>query len=544
MAKTKLKKVAWAPQPKQARALSCPVTELFFGGAAGGGKSDFLLADFLRGVEYGSEHVGILFRKTFPQLEELIRRSWDIYRPMGAEYRAAEHSWTFPGGALLRFRHLESDMDVHDYQGHQFCVGINTPILMGDGSVKAARTVRIGDSVMTLEGPRMVIDAISPYLADCVKVGNQINPKWHAILTEQGWQSYASLRDNYAKEIDEEYQGFAWHQSVSVRVKRATRIRWEGGHGKSREYYFAYKWPISCYEKDGKSVRLSLSSFLDSQRVLEQYQLQANLFSAGVPDSVRLDHRPAIDFLGDYHHGVHSDGEPFRRDQDIGRWNTHKLDDAEARSLGRCVLDSRDNILRCIPKVEDSYPHPYADEERKAEWESISEALEFTPIGKRFVCDFTVEDANHYITPDGIVNKNTWEGWDELTNWTTDYPYIWMFSRLRSATGRPCRVRSAANPGGSGHGWVKQRFIEIGPPETIYRDPETGIKRIFIPAHLEDNLALMRADPDYERRLQALYPQLYRAYRFGDWDILSGQVFEEFRAEEHIVDAFPLDPGW
>ena len=39
-------KVIWTPQPKQAKALSCPAQELFFGGAAGGGKSDFLLADF------------------------------------------------------------------------------------------------------------------------------------------------------------------------------------------------------------------------------------------------------------------------------------------------------------------------------------------------------------------------------------------------------------------------------------------------------------------------------------------------------------------
>ena len=32
--------VIWTPQPKQAIAMSCPATELFFGGAAGGGKSD------------------------------------------------------------------------------------------------------------------------------------------------------------------------------------------------------------------------------------------------------------------------------------------------------------------------------------------------------------------------------------------------------------------------------------------------------------------------------------------------------------------------
>ena len=45
--------ILWEPQPKQQLALSCPAFELFYGGAAGGGKSDFLLADFLAGCNEG-----------------------------------------------------------------------------------------------------------------------------------------------------------------------------------------------------------------------------------------------------------------------------------------------------------------------------------------------------------------------------------------------------------------------------------------------------------------------------------------------------------
>ena len=48
--------VYWKPQPKQELALRCPATELFYGGAAGGGKSDFLLADFLQGAEKYGRH--------------------------------------------------------------------------------------------------------------------------------------------------------------------------------------------------------------------------------------------------------------------------------------------------------------------------------------------------------------------------------------------------------------------------------------------------------------------------------------------------------
>ena len=43
-------RILWSPQEKQARALANSAFELLFGGAAGGGKSDFLLADFVSNV--------------------------------------------------------------------------------------------------------------------------------------------------------------------------------------------------------------------------------------------------------------------------------------------------------------------------------------------------------------------------------------------------------------------------------------------------------------------------------------------------------------
>lgn len=113
----------WAPQPgPQTDAISadwCP--ELFFGGAAGGGKSDFLLGDFLQDVPtYEQAWQGVIFRRTYPELEELLKRSHELYPMAGAEWNEQKKLWTWSNGASLRMRYLEADRDATRYQGHQY----------------------------------------------------------------------------------------------------------------------------------------------------------------------------------------------------------------------------------------------------------------------------------------------------------------------------------------------------------------------------------------------------------------------------------------
>ena len=122
-----MQKVIWKPQPKQALAMSCPATELFFGGAAGGGKSDFLLGDFLAGArKHGKYWRGIIFRQSYPQLEELQIRAQELFIPMGAYYRDKSATWFFPNKATLKFRHLENEKACENYQGHQYTwIGID-----------------------------------------------------------------------------------------------------------------------------------------------------------------------------------------------------------------------------------------------------------------------------------------------------------------------------------------------------------------------------------------------------------------------------------
>ena len=52
--------------------------EALYGGAAGGGKSDYLIAEALRQVHV-PYYRAIIFRKTIPELEDLIGRSHELY---------------------------------------------------------------------------------------------------------------------------------------------------------------------------------------------------------------------------------------------------------------------------------------------------------------------------------------------------------------------------------------------------------------------------------------------------------------------------------
>jgi hypothetical protein len=121
--------MAWEPQPgPQSSAITAKlIDELFFGGARGGGKSDYLLGDYLEGLHHGQAWRGIIFRKTYNELEELQIRAREIFPDYGGKYKSAtsaeypfSNCWYFPSGATLKMRYLEHERDADGYQGHQY----------------------------------------------------------------------------------------------------------------------------------------------------------------------------------------------------------------------------------------------------------------------------------------------------------------------------------------------------------------------------------------------------------------------------------------
>jgi hypothetical protein len=112
----------WEPQPGPQTALvCCPVFEVFYGGARGGGKTDGVLGDWISHADlFGVNAIGLMVRRTRTELVETIERSKALFRPLGAVYHEQQSMWTMPGGARLRFAYLERDADADNYQGHSY----------------------------------------------------------------------------------------------------------------------------------------------------------------------------------------------------------------------------------------------------------------------------------------------------------------------------------------------------------------------------------------------------------------------------------------
>ena len=114
--------VIWEPQKgPQTALLACPIFEVFFGGARGGGKTDGMLGEWISHQdEYGSNAIGLMVRRELTQLIETIERSKQLYTQLGAKFHEQEKLWRFPNGSRLRFAYLERDSDADAYQGHSY----------------------------------------------------------------------------------------------------------------------------------------------------------------------------------------------------------------------------------------------------------------------------------------------------------------------------------------------------------------------------------------------------------------------------------------
>jgi hypothetical protein len=129
---------SWRPHPKQVSALQVPDTifEVLYGGALGGGKTDWLLSIPIvkRTIDdrcqlYQHPHFkGIIFRRKYTELDkEVIPRAKYWYgRILGAKYNETKHLFLFPSGAMMFLSHMEREENVFDHDTNEYnYVGID-----------------------------------------------------------------------------------------------------------------------------------------------------------------------------------------------------------------------------------------------------------------------------------------------------------------------------------------------------------------------------------------------------------------------------------
>ena len=117
-----VKSQRWEPQDgPQYEFVHSTVPDAFFGGGRGSGKTVSLILAFQEYDQAWDRHaIGIIFRKSHPELEEVQRLAREILQPAGWTYRAGERMWVSPQGGTLKLRHIENEADSTLYQGHSY----------------------------------------------------------------------------------------------------------------------------------------------------------------------------------------------------------------------------------------------------------------------------------------------------------------------------------------------------------------------------------------------------------------------------------------
>lgn len=164
------------------------------------------------------------------------------------------------------------------------------------------------------------------------------------------------------------------------------------------------------------------------------------------------------------------------------------------------------------------------------------------------------EDASKYQG-----HAYTWVGIEEAGSFPSPNPIDRMRGSMRSAHNVPTRMILTGNPGGPGHNWLKQRYIDPAPPNKIQEikvEVVVGSKkiskpwtRVFIPSLLEDNKILTESDPMYVVNLSmAGPPWLVSAWLSGNWNIVAGGMFDDLfvpgKQERIILPWFRVPSHW
>lgn len=115
--------ILWRPNAgtPQEELLERQEFEVGYGGAKGGGKTDGIIWGATRQIHHPRYHAA-LFRRTYPELQEIMDRTAIYFPRLGAEWNEQKKRWRFPSGARISLFYCDKvgDEDAHLGKEYQY----------------------------------------------------------------------------------------------------------------------------------------------------------------------------------------------------------------------------------------------------------------------------------------------------------------------------------------------------------------------------------------------------------------------------------------
>jgi hypothetical protein len=222
-----------------------------------------------------------------------------------------------------------------------------------------------------------------------------------------------------------------------------------------------------------------------------------------------------------------------KSDAVIGEWMDH-ASRYGANASGLMLRRTRTELLDIIERSRAIYgPLGWLYNETDKVWRD--------PQGARLKFNYLERDADAELYQGHSYTRIYIE---EAGNFPSPAPIMKLMATLRSGANVPCSIRLTGNPGGPGHHWLRQRYIDAAPlGNKIITDPLTGLERIFIPSKVDNN---QHIDVEaYKQRLRASgSKELVQAWLDGNWDVTLGAFFDEWDPKRHVIAPFPIPSDW
>lgn len=130
--------------------------------------------------------------------------------------------------------------------------------------------------------------------------------------------------------------------------------------------------------------------------------------------------------------------------------------------------------------------------------------------------------------------KITWIWIEEATE-LTEEDFDILDDRLRGKLDNPnlyYQIKATFNPVSSTH-WLKGKFFDF-PSKNVLAHSSTFKGNLFIDEQYKE-----RMEMDKERN-----PEHYRVYALGEWGMLGGQYFNNWKESIHVIRPFAIPEGW